>query len=210
MYIPPHFADINEADVHGFIRQYSFGLVVSIQDGVPLATHLPFVLGHTASGNMKLTSHFARANAQWKDIEGQTVLVIFSEPHAYISPSHYEAALSVPTWNYIAVHAYGKIRLIEGEEATLALLDEMVGHYEADYATRWADMPADYKSKMAKGIVAFDVVVDRYEATHKLSQNKKSTERARIMDTLRRSEDGSAQAIARFMEQNEEKLDRPR
>lgn len=207
MYTPPHFADINDKNVRGFIRQYSFGLVVSVKDQAPLATHLPFVLADAANGPIKLTSHFARANPQWADMEGQTVLVVFSEPHAYISPSHYDSALSVPTWNYIAVHLYGQVRLVDGEKATLAALDDMVSHFERDYAAHWATMPADYKSKMAKGIVAFEIVADHYTAINKLSQNKKSAERARTMDTLAPSDDVSAQAIARFMKEHEEKLD---
>src|SRR5690554_5190748 len=110
MYIPKHFADISAEEIAGFIQQYSFGMIVSMQDDIPLATHLPFVLGKATDGRLKLTSHFAKANPQWENMQGQTVLLVFSEPHAYISPSHYDAVLSVPTWNYIAVHVYGQVR----------------------------------------------------------------------------------------------------
>ncbi len=205
MYIPGHFADINREEIVRFIKRYSFGMVVSVQGGIPLATHLPFVVNENGQ-DIQLSSHFALANPQLEQIEGQTVMIVFCEPHAYISPRHYDADLSVPTWNYIAVHAYGRIRLIKEKDAVLASLDQMVGYYEQAYAVRWEDMPTDYKSKMAKGVVAFDFVVDYFSAINKLSQNKKSTERKRIIDALQHSPDGSAREIASLMQRNEEKL----
>lgn len=198
MYTPKHFADIDQEEILRFIRQYSFGLIVSVQDQLPLATHLPFVLSREED-RVILTSHFAKANKQWQQIDGQTVLVVFSEPHAYISPRHYDVALSVPTWNYIAVHAYGQIRLVTDEDRVMGLLDEMVGNYESEYAVRWKDMPLDFKENMAKGIVAFEIPVDRFSATNKLSQNKKPEERQRIIETLEHHDDGTARAVAEAM-----------
>lgn len=111
MYVPK----INEVtDIHeivDFMKRFSFAAIVSVQNNLPVATHLPFVV-IVKNDTITLYSHFAKANPQWKNIEDDTVLVIFSEPHAYISPVHYDQFLSVPTWNYISVHVYGKVKTV--------------------------------------------------------------------------------------------------
>ncbi len=207
MYIPKHFADINIDEIVSFITRYSFGTIVSVQEGVPLATHLPFVVSED-QGAITLTSHFAKANHQSEAIANGHVLVIFTEPHAYISPKHYESELSVPTWNYVAVHAYGRCRLIGDESEVFGVLESMIGTYEKDYMAQWANLPLEYKQKMSKGIVAFQVTVDRISAINKLSQNKKETERQRIIGYLADSEDTNERAIAHLMAQNEDKIKR--
>ncbi len=207
MYIPKHFADIDQEEILRFIREYSFGLIVSVQNGVPQATHLPFVVSREGE-TVKLTSHFAKANPQWENIENQTVLVVFSEPHAYISPKHYDATQSVPTWNYIAVHAYGKARIVSEEKEVFTLLEDLIKSNEEDYFAQWATLPTDYKLKMAKGIVAFELTVSHFSATNKLSQNKKPEERQRIITSLEQDKDSTARALAAFMAGNEEKLKR--
>ena len=110
MYIPAAFVESDPTALHGFIEQHSFGLLVSQLDGQPFASHLPFLLDRAAGTQGTLIGHMARANPQWRQSDGQTALVIFSGPHAYISPTWYEADQVVPTWNYAAVHAYGKMR----------------------------------------------------------------------------------------------------
>jgi transcriptional regulator len=113
MYIPK----INEAsdreEILSFMRQFSFATIITAKDGHPVVTHLPFIMKNVNEG-IVLASHFAKANRQWNDTEENTVLIIFSEPHAYISPKHFEKELNVPTWNYISVHAYGKGKLLTG------------------------------------------------------------------------------------------------
>lgn len=205
MYTPKHFADIDQEEMIRFIRHYSFGLIVSVQNGVPQATHLPFVVSREGE-TVKLTSHFAKANPQWENIENQTVLVVFSEPHAYISPKHYDAVLSVPTWNYIAVHAYGKASIVTDEKEVFALLEDLIKSNEEEYFAQWEVLPADYKLKMVKGIVAFELTVSHFSATNKLSQNKKPEERQRIITSLEQDKDSTARALAAFMVENEEKL----
>lgn len=202
MYIPKHFSDLDQAGVIGFMAEYSFGTIVTANDNVPLATHLPFVVSQHESA-ITLTSHFAKANDQWVGIEKQRVLVIFSEPHAYISPKHYDAELSVPTWNYRAVHAYGMCQLVTEENEVFDVLEKMVDTFERDYRAQWNRMPLDYKIKMSKGIVAFRILVDDLLTINKLSQNKNGTERRRIIDYLGNSKDSNECTIARFMEQNE-------
>src|SRR6476469_2104942 len=125
MYIPKHFLNSNEEDVLSFMQKYSFATIVSAENNKPIATHLPFLVQKT-DGVITLSSHFAKANPQAEAISGNEVLVIFSEPHAYISPKHYEKEQNVPTWNYVSVHVYGKCRLIEGVEKKLALLEKTI------------------------------------------------------------------------------------
>lgn len=207
MYIPKHFADIDNDEVVQFIRQYSFGVIVTAKDNIPVATHLPFVVS-ADNGSITLSSHFAKANHQWQDIAESNVLVIFSEPHAYVSPKHYESELSVPTWNYIAVHAHGRCELVTDETEVFHLLEAMINTYETDYMGQWASLPLEYKEKMSKGIVAFRITVDDISAINKLSQNKKEIERQRIIAHLGDSDDGNERTIAHLMAQNEDKIKR--
>src|SRR5206468_1591417 len=120
--------DLNK--LHAFIEQESFGLLVSQVDGLPFATHLPFLLERTSGPHGTLVCHVARANPQWQTASGQTVLAVFSGPHVYVSPTWYEAEQVVPTWNYAAVHVYGRAQIIEDEAALLEIVQKMVRVYE--------------------------------------------------------------------------------
>src|SRR5262245_15391422 len=113
MYIPSHFDQRDLITLHQTIEQYSFATLVSTAAGDLTASHLPLLLQRAASPHGTLLGHMARANTQWREAAGQEVLAIFSGPHAYISPSWYEASQVVPTWNYIAVHVYGRLELID-------------------------------------------------------------------------------------------------
>ncbi|QQL51150.1 FMN-binding negative transcriptional regulator [Mucilaginibacter ginkgonis] len=144
------------------------------------------------------------ANPQSRLLINQKVLAIFNEPHAYISPSHYEKELVVPTWNYIAVHAYGQVSIIDEVDSKLTMLKEMITFYnDIDYLKKWITMPLDYKIKMAKGIVAFEIIVDDLQAKMKLSQNKAETEKDRIIETLS-SKDSAQQQVAEYMRRQQE------
>ena len=201
MYIPKNFLATDQAEIVAFMQRHSFATIVTAQAGGPVAAHLPFVV--TAHrGTVRLASHFARANPQWQEVEAGPVLVIFSEPHAYISPKHYDQALSVPTWNYVAVHAYGQARVISDVARTLDVLETTIFTYEPDYQQQWAQMPAEYKAKMAQGVVAFDITVTDLQAKKKLSQNKSVVEQQRIIAALAQSEDGAARELASYMRQN--------
>lgn len=198
MYIPKSnvLADQNEA--MDFIRRFSFGTIVTSKDDTPTATHLPFIV-ESRNNKIVLTSHFAKANDQWKDIEENKVLVIFSEPHAYISPSHYEKELNVPTWNYISVHAYGKGSLITDSNEVIELLEKTIDNYEDSYRQQWNTLPDDYKISMSKGIVAFEIEVDDLQGKKKLSQNKTATEQRNIIHTLSKSANSNEKLIADYM-----------
>ena len=181
-----------------FMQRYSFGTIVTNVNGTPVATHLPFHI-RQEEANIFITAHMAKANKHWQAITEQENLVIFSEPHAYISPSHYESEQSVPTWNYLAVHAYGKARIINDTPAVIAVLENSIKDYEPAYMQQWNGLPESYKLKMINGIVAFDILVTDLQAVNKLSQNKQEAERKRIIDTLSQSEDTTAREIGEYM-----------
>ena len=150
-----------------------------------------------------MTSHFAKANEQWKDIENDNVLVIFSEPHAYISPSNYDKELNVPTWNYISIHAYGPGKLIAGTESTFKVLENTIEYYETSYRQQWENFPKEYRMKLLNGIVAFEITVKDLQAKKKLSQNRTETEKQKIIDSLSKSDDTNEQLIGAYMKKDQ-------
>ncbi len=180
------------------MQRYSFATIVTVKDGIPAATHLPFVVKEIEE-QLILFSHFAKANPQADDILNSRTLVIFTEPHAYVSPKNYEKELNVPTWNYLAVHAYGNCVLLESEEEKAALLKETINFYEADYLKQYDSLPDEYKQKMMKGIVAFKVAVDDLQAKKKLSQNRSEKERENIIESFEKSKDQNEGDIAKYM-----------
>jgi transcriptional regulator len=198
MYIPSFNKFEDQQEAIGFMQRYSFATIVSVKDGVPVATHLPFIINRT-DNKIILKSHFAKANPQAVDAINTNVLVIFTEPHAYISPKHYEKEESVPTWNYLAVHAYGKCVLIDGEEKKAELLKATILNYEADYLKQWDHLPDAFKRNMMKGIVAFEMVVEDLQAKSKLSQNKTENERQNIINELKDSANSNEKEIADYM-----------
>ncbi|RTQ49592.1 FMN-binding negative transcriptional regulator [Hymenobacter gummosus] len=199
MYIPAAFQFTDSAEVVAFMQRYSFATLVSHgPDGLPLASHLPFSVAADEAG-LRLTSHLARANPQWQSWAGQQVLVIFTEPHAYVSPTLYEKRESVPTWDYIAVHAYGRVRLLEGEAETARALEQLVATYEPAYQQQWEGLSEQYKTGMMRGLVAFEVAVTRLQGQQKLSQNKSAAERAAIAAHLAGSPDAAARELAPYV-----------
>lgn len=198
MYIPSFnkFEDLQQ--VISFMQRYSFATIVTVKDNVPVATHLPFLVKQQ-NDKIILSAHFAKANPQSADINNTNALVIFAEPHAYISPKNYEKEANVPTWNYLAVHAYGSCALLDGEEKKAALLKEMIGYYEKDYQQQWDSLPDDYKHRMMNGIVAFEMKVDDLQAKKKLSQNRTEKERENIINNLSHAENSNEKDIADYM-----------
>ena len=202
MYIPKPYLMTDKEEILNFIRTYSFGTIITVKDNFQTATHLPFVVTETEN-EIILTSHFARANAQWTQIEENNVLVIFIEPHAYISPKHYDREMNVPTWNYVAIHIYGKGKIITEQDKSFTVLDTMINNFEKEFNTQWNKLPIDYKIKMLNGIVTFQINVTDIQAKKKLSQNKKETERQKIISALEKSNDDNEKTIAELMKQNE-------
>jgi len=198
MYIPTLYAEHEKETVLAFMRQYSFATLVTVNNELPSANHLPFAI--TEQGDeIILSSHFSKSNPQWKEISNGPVLVIFSEPHAYISPQHYNSKQSVPTWNYMAVHAYGTAKIIESSSEATTALEEMIQAFEPAYKKQWDEIPAEWKKMQMNGIVLFRITVTSSQAKKKLSQNKKEDERKRIAQALAGSWRETDKAIATLM-----------
>lgn len=201
MYIPKTNSFTDKLEIVDFMRQFSFATIITSENNYPVASHLPFLIS-LEQDKIILTSHFAKVNEQWKDIEKSKVLVIFSEPHAYISPKNYDKELNVPTWNYISVHAYGQGTLITEKQKVIDLLENTIETYEMGYTKQWNSLPEDFKLKMLQGIVGFNIVVTDLQAKKKLSQNKTANEQSKIIDSLAKSSDTNEQLIAEFMKKN--------
>jgi len=182
MYIPSFNKFEDRQQVISFMQRYSFATIVTVKGGLPVATHLPFLVVQKED-QIILKAHFAKANPQAKDCIDQKALVIFTEPHAYISPKNYEKEENVPTWNYLAVHAYGTCTLLDDEQKA-ELLKDTISNFEKDYLKQWDALSEDYKYKMMKGIVAFEIVVDDLQAKAKLSQNRSEKEQENIINDL--------------------------
>jgi transcriptional regulator len=200
MYIPAHFAEREIATLHGAIERYSFATLVSNSAGELFASHLPLLLDRTNGPHGTLIGHMARANPQWRDASGNEVLAIFAGPHTYISPTWYQGTQVVPTWNYVAVHAYGRLELMEEAAEVEALLQRMVDIYEADKPEPWTlAEPGEFVARMLKQIVAFRISIDRLEGKWKLNQNRPAEQRERVIEVLAQRSDENSQAIARLM-----------
>ena len=198
MYIPKSFQFSEEEDKISFIKHYSFAPLITVKNGIPIATQLPFVVTQRKD-KIILSSHFSIANEQIHHLTDNTHLVLFSEPHAYISPKHYDKIESVPTWDYIAVHAYGKAVIINGVNEKIRLLEEMIQYYEPEYREQWNGLSDEFKTSMIKGIVAFEIEVTELQGQMKLSQNKNINERQRITETLDKSIHGVEKELSYYM-----------
>ncbi|RSD29002.1 FMN-binding negative transcriptional regulator [Mesobacillus subterraneus] len=200
MYIPTHFKLEDEAMIHEFIEKYSFATLISQHNGVPYATHLPLAFRKTENA---LYGHFARPNQQWKDAVNQQVLAIFHGPHSYISPSWYETMNAVPTWNYVSVHVYGKMEIIEDQQVIFKSLNEMVGKYEtASSPYNLSEVDASYIDGMSQGIVAFKINITKIEGKAKLSQNHPAERQKLIIKQLENSTQQDDQEVAALMKKN--------
>ncbi len=201
MYIPPSTRVTDRTVLHELMERFSFGTLVTARDGCPNATHLPFLVS-PGGEHGRLVAHLARANEQWRDFSsGREVLAIFQGDHTYISPAWYEDHPSVPTWNYMAVHAYGVPRVLDDAVLVRQYLESLVALHEAPFDDPWRmDLPAEYLSGMVRGIVAFEIPISRLEGKFKLSQNRSVRDQRRVVDALSRSSDSRAQGVRAKME----------
>jgi transcriptional regulator len=211
MYTPSYHREDDPATLVAFARANRFAALVTVgPDGAPRATHLPFVIQAAPHGEpnsapeVRLIAHLAVANPQWQDFaSGREALVIFSGPHAYISPTRYERPLSVPTWNYVAVHAYGVAVVLDDPVRKRRALDLLISQEEPEFAAQLAGYPDAVVEGKLKGIVAFEMRVDRFEARYKLSQDRTEGERRAIIGTLATSAYGPDRDTAAIMQARE-------
>ena len=196
MYTPKHFTNSDHQEVRRFIKENAFGMLVTSGDRLR-ATHLPLLM---SDDEKILSGHIARANPQTKVISSlDEVMVIFPGPHAYISSSWYDHE-NVPTWNYIAVHVYGKPRVIEGNELYEALR-KIVDKYEesSESPVSVERMNAKYLDAQMKAIVGFEITITSIEASYKLSQNRNDFNYDNIVKHLEKSKSANALAVAAEM-----------
>lgn len=173
MYLPQAFRSEDPQALDRLAAYNSFGTLVSQLGGAPFASHLP-VLCHRADGDVTLTGHWARANPQWREIEGQRVLFIFQGPHAYISPRWYlDPEKNVPTWNYAVAHVYGRVRVTHDVAELERIVTSLAAQYEAGAQDPWRfEDTGDAGRGRLKAIVGFELVADEVQVKGKLGQNQ--------------------------------------
>ncbi|SIS94717.1 FMN-binding negative transcriptional regulator [Alicyclobacillus vulcanalis] len=197
MYIPKSFQLRDPDIIETLLREHSFATLVTQQGGDICASHVPLVYRPDEGA---LYGHLAKANPQAEHLRDGRCLAIFQGPHAYVSPSWYGMEEQVPTWNYLAVHVYGRAHLVQESEAVADLLHLLLVAYEPQ-----SRLPADrdraYYRNLMRGIVAFRIDIERMEAAAKLSQNKPMEARRRVAATLASMDDEGARGVARWMQQ---------
>lgn len=196
MYIPHKMAMSDEDDTGRFIAAYPFGLMVSPSLA---ATHLPFILDQQEGEKGALYGHIARANPQWKELAGQRVLVVFSGPHAYISPRWYPPKEAVPTWNYVAVHCYGVVELLEAA-ATHEMMMRMLDTFEQGLSGDITLMPEAYMSRQLQGIVGFKIYLDDVQGKEKLGQHRSQEDQQGVFAALSESDRRDDRQLAEYMQ----------
>ncbi|NMO18460.1 FMN-binding negative transcriptional regulator [Pyxidicoccus fallax] len=201
MHIPGHFREKDEARLFALMEQYNFATLVTLQEnGVPVASHLPFLVVRALDGSPRLLSHMSRANPQWQTFSrAGEALLIFQGPHAYVSSAWYSVP-NVPTWNYAVVHAYGTPRVLEEPGEVLRSLRRLSVKHEEGNSPRWnPDEAGDVIQRLLPGIVAFEFQVSRLEGSFKLSQNRSEQDQQTIMERLDRSTHPGGPELVRFM-----------
>ena len=202
MYIPKYFQMKDEQEMFLFMEQHSFATIVSHSSNGLVASHLPLKLNRE---KRVLYGHFAKANSQWKELDGQQVLVVFHGPHSYISSSWYETKDAVPTWNYTAVHINGTLQLLQDEALIDECLRDLIKKYEAPDSTyKYEEVDGKYIASLKKGIVAFKIDIEKMEGKAKLSQNHSGERQQLVIEQLKNNDDAESLAIAKLIKQNKE------
>ncbi|MDZ4379938.1 MAG: FMN-binding negative transcriptional regulator [Parvibaculum sp.] len=199
MYVPPHFAQKESAECLALIEREPFGLLVTGSGGAPFATHLPFLLQQRGAQAV-LTGHVARANPHWRAFDGaQEALAVFQGPHGYISPAWYASSAKVPTWNYVAVHAYGAPRVVEDAGAALEAIASLTARFETGRPDPWtmSSLPDGAAEKLLAALVVFEMPVVRLEGKWKLGQHMVEEDRLGAVAGLER--EGGDAALAEAM-----------
>ncbi len=197
MYIPKYFREEDRQEILAFLKKNRFPAIVSYDGEKPVATHTPVEVVENPDGTLTIYSHISRANPQWKTLNDQEILLIFQGAHTYISARWYNH-VNVPTWNYMIVHVYGKVRFVEGDEL-YQLLSRLVHAHEPDTGYSMEGLPQDYVHKEIKGVVGFAIDVTRIDAAYKLSQNRNDEDHENIIHELEKRGDAQSAKVARAM-----------
>ncbi|PJJ11061.1 PaiB family negative transcriptional regulator [Flavobacterium sp. 1] len=199
MYIPDLYKNKDKEAIRTFLKANAFGILINQTNGKLWATHIPLELEINKDGEEILMGHISKENPQWTAFESDDqVLAVFTGPHAYISSSWYDHE-NVPTWNYSAVHIYGKIKIVEGD-AVIDSLTKLVDKYEQN--SKCPIRVADLSKKtmmQTRGIVAFEIKVEEIQAKNKMSQNRDNKNYANIISELEKTENPQSMAVAKEM-----------
>ncbi len=199
MYVPDLYAQHDVPILHDFMRQHSFATLITQHEGAPFASHLPVMVDSRIGAQGALIGHMARNNPQSRDFAaGVEVLAIFHGPHAYVSGAWYEPGpMTVPTWNYVAVHAYGCARILP-EEEMIETLHGLVDENEKGHETPWKlELTPALRQRALPAIVGFEITLQRLEGKFKLGQNRSEQDRQNVIAQLAQSECG--RGVAEWM-----------
>jgi len=185
------------------MQAYSFAILIgplspAENSGPHHVTHLPLVVKDEGPHGV-LEGHFAKANPHWQSLANRETLVVFPGPHSYVSPSLYAEELSVPTWNYIAIHAYGTLSLVEDDAGKDALLSGLIQANDPAYLEQWHNLPDGFRRTMLAGIMGFRIPISRIEGKFKISQNRPEADR-RAVHAAQAAGTPDQQALASWMQ----------
>ncbi len=207
MYTPESFKVDEPARLHAVMRRFPFALLLTVNADSLEATHLPFMVDAERGPHGTLLAHMARANHHWKLFDGRReALVVFTGPHAYISPSWYADKVTVPTWNYVAIHAHGRPVIVTDKARVRAMLERLVSEHETYVKPPWSTAQAgDYVQQQLDYIVAFEIEITRLEGKFKLNQNRAHADQQGVVRALSGSKDPMQREISELMRQQLEK-----
>ncbi|BAS26860.1 FMN-binding negative transcriptional regulator [Limnochorda pilosa] len=210
MYVPKRFAETRLEALQELIGSCPFGTLITMTTQGLEANHIPFVLKADPGPYGALQGHVAQANSQWKDFDPDVeALVVFQGPQAYISPSWYptiqETGKVVPTWNYMVVHAYGKLRVIQDQDWLQRHVEELTDQQERRREEPWhvSDAPPEFTTKLMHAIVGVEIHVSRLVGKWKLGQNRSIEDQMGLMKGLSMEDDADALSMARYLREHE-------
>ncbi len=201
LYVPDAFRETDLRRLFEIVERYSFAMLITGAPSGPLVSHVPFLLDRGLGERGTLYGHVARANPHWQALEDGQSTVVFSGPHAYVSPSWYAPRPdNVPTWNYAVVHATGQPKLVSGGPATLRILKRFAEAYESGLEGGYTvDVDGPVLARIAKGVVAFEIPIAELTGKFKLSQNRPEPDRRRVAEQLGGGADPLGRELAELM-----------
>lgn len=203
IYTPRHFATADDAAIRRVLDEFGFAtLITTMADGEPFVSHVPLLFEPQEGTRGVLVGHVAAANPHADAMTVGTTFIVFQGPHAYVSPNWYEKpAQSVPTWNYVAVHAHGGIERIDTPAGKRAIVDALSARHEASFPTPWTTDKMDpvLLEKLLSAIVGFRMPVARLDAKFKLTQNRSAADRGGVIDGLEARGSAAERLLAEWM-----------
>jgi transcriptional regulator len=201
LYVPKSFSAEDRAAVARLMHDHPFATLITPGSPEPAISHVPLLLIAGCEPHGTLLGHMARANPHWERMRGNESIAVFQGPHAYVSPSWYvDPANAVPTWNYAAVHAHGVAEVVQDPTQARPILDALIQRFESGRANPWSfAMPQRQRDALVGAIVAFRLRIKRIDAKFKLSQNRPSEDRHRVIAALQAEDHPDARATAAWM-----------